>query len=559
MGAKARAMTTESRWRRRPILLPSLGLILLIAGATGWDILAGYRAHRVGAERQLTVLANAAAGQVEARLRAVDLLMADAARSIDLARWPDEDAVAALTARLADFPEVHSLVVVNAAGRMLDSPIRGRGGQADGLDLADREYFIYQRDHWRNGNLYIGAPLISRLDNQLTLPMSRPIVGAGGRFHGVVVAAIAPAYFERVLQPMAGEHGGAALLLSTGIFMARSPDGAGFVGHSIADSSLFRVLLPGAAAGVARVPGLSNVGGAIIEWGFKDDHLLAYRQLASYPLVVTVSVPLPAALQEWRLRAWQGAAEVLVLSAVVVVLAYLLERHLTERTELLRQLAVEATLAEERERQAIATDLHDGLGQLLYVARIRLGTLAKALPNVSVGAFSLADLDGILDEAIRQVRSLGSQLSPPVLKDLGLVPALEWLAEEIRRSYGLTVAVEDDGAPKPLTPVQSAILFRAVRELLINVAKHADSDFAMVRIGASDGWLRGSVEDRGIGMVDWQAKIAAGKGFGLASLRERLRFLKGTMRINTLPGIGTTVTLEMPFDPPSAATQEAST
>jgi len=215
----------------------------------------------------------------------------------------------------------------------------------------------------------------------------------------------------------------------------------------------------------------------------------------------------------------------------------------------LRQLAVEATLAEERERRAIAADLHDSLGQTLHVTRIKLGTLVKGLPDGHAYDALVGDLNDLLTEASRMVRSLTSQLSPPALRDFGLVPALSWLAEEIHRTYGLTVTLEDDGAPKPLTQAQAAILFRAVRELLINVSKHASVDSARISVRASDGRLFLSVADKGIGMGDWQAVMSARKGFGLASVRERILFLKGVMDVQAHPGGGTVVVLEMPFVP----------
>lgn len=223
------------------------------------------------------------------------------------------------------------------------------------------------------------------------------------------------------------------------------------------------------------------------------------------------------------------------------------DRHAAEHREYLRQLAVEATLAEARERQAIAMDLHDGLGQVLHVARIKLDALTKGLSTDSASRASAHDLDGLIADASREVRAMVSKLSPPALLDLGLLPALSWLVEEMQRVYGLKVTVEDDGAPKPLTQAQTAVLFRAVRELLINVSKHARVDTARVVVRARDGHLFLSVEDKGIGLTNWRAAIMAGKGFGLSGVHERIIFFKGAMGVQTEPGGGTTVILEMPF------------
>lgn len=224
-----------------------------------------------------------------------------------------------------------------------------------------------------------------------------------------------------------------------------------------------------------------------------------------------------------------------------------LEQRVVERTRELRRVAVEATLAEERERQAIARDLHDDLGQMLHVAKIKLGRLARPTTNAGRDAV-MADLNEVVAEASRMVRSLTSQLSPPMLHELGLGPALSWLAEEMGRSHGLMVAVEASGAMPPLPQAHSAILFRATRELLINVSKHAATDAARVMVSAPDQTLILSVVDRGAGMIDWQHAMAAATGFGLASVRERITFLGGAMDIRTAPGQGTTVTLALPVE-----------
>jgi PAS domain S-box-containing protein len=222
-----------------------------------------------------------------------------------------------------------------------------------------------------------------------------------------------------------------------------------------------------------------------------------------------------------------------------------LEKRVVERTEQLRQLAVKATLAEERERQTIAADLHDDLGQMLHVARIKLGSLGRA--RGAAAARLIEDLAGLLGDASGLVRSLASQLSPPVLRDLGLIPALGWLADELGRVYGLKVTVTDDGQPRPLTSAQAAILFRAVRELLINVFKHAHTDRAWVEVWGEAGTILVSVADRGIGLAAAADALPVSKGFGLVSLRERITFLKGTLSIAPHPEGGTIVTLSMPL------------
>ncbi|MGE5471569.1 MAG: PAS domain S-box protein [Bacteroidota bacterium] len=223
-----------------------------------------------------------------------------------------------------------------------------------------------------------------------------------------------------------------------------------------------------------------------------------------------------------------------------------LEQRVAERTEDIRRLTVEAVLAEGRERQAIARDLHDDLGQLLHVAKIRLDTLLKANATNEQRALTL-QVDDMLSKASQRLRSLTAQLSPPVLESLGLIPALSWLGENIEQTYHLAVEVEDDGEFKPLSMAQSLILFRAARELLINVFKHANSPLASLQTWRDGNCFVLRVSDAGVGIDDVAAALSGSGGFGMASLRERISYLNGEMTIETNPGNGTAISLRLPL------------
>lgn len=232
-----------------------------------------------------------------------------------------------------------------------------------------------------------------------------------------------------------------------------------------------------------------------------------------------------------------------------------LEALVSERTEQLRHLAKELTLAEERERQTIARDLHDDLGQMLYVVRLKLDSLMATAAQESRAP--LGELTALVVEASHMVRSLTSQLAPPILFELGLVPALGWLAEEIERNHGLLVDIEADGTSKPLGTAPAAFLFRTLRELLINVSKHAATPRAHISVRTIADQLELTVKDCGIGVADLDAALAGRRGFGLASIRERITFLGGAMEILTAPGDGTTVIIKMPIEPTTTLAAEA--
>lgn len=219
----------------------------------------------------------------------------------------------------------------------------------------------------------------------------------------------------------------------------------------------------------------------------------------------------------------------------------------------LRRAATAASLAEQRERRKLASDLHDDAGQLLSLASIKLGALADTVSGTST--ILVREVADVLAEARRRITSLSFQLSPPLLHDVGLVAATRWLADDLARRYGLEVTVvgSDELALGEATRVT---LFRAIRELLINVTKHAAVDRAGVRIWSDGAMARAEVTDDGVGFG-----LAAGQsGFGLLALRERLGQLGGTLSIERgTRGVGSRVIASVPLTDREGPEEGAST
>jgi signal transduction histidine kinase len=225
-----------------------------------------------------------------------------------------------------------------------------------------------------------------------------------------------------------------------------------------------------------------------------------------------------------------------------------LEKRVAQRTLQLRALATDLEIVGERERRQIARDLHDDLGQILAASRIRLAGLCEH-PSADVAAAALS-VDELIFRANNSIRSLAAQLAPDVLHELGLSPALEWLGEEMERTFDIKVTLRDDGLPKPLAPAARSILYRAVRELLINVAKHSQADTASVDAVCDSGRLFVTVSDPGIGFdVEAEATLrpAQTRGLGLLSLRERLTYIGGNVQLKSAPGSGTIAVLTAPL------------
>jgi len=218
-----------------------------------------------------------------------------------------------------------------------------------------------------------------------------------------------------------------------------------------------------------------------------------------------------------------------------------------ERASQLRALANELTQSEQRQRRRLAQMLHDQLQQLLIAAKFRVGALRSRISGEEQ-LEAVDKVDELLDESIMASRVLTIELSPPILYDGGLVPALEWLANWMREKHGLTTAVDADEEAEPASEDIRALLFEAVRELLFNIVKHAQIDEATVLVQRTpNDEITITVEDTGSGFDPVAAQERrGGAGFGLFSIRERFGLVGGRMDIDTAPGRGTRVVLRVP-------------
>lgn len=223
------------------------------------------------------------------------------------------------------------------------------------------------------------------------------------------------------------------------------------------------------------------------------------------------------------------------------------EERLAVYQSQLQTMASELSLAEERQRRQIASDLHDRIGQTLAVCNMKLGALRPTVKDRAL-AEALEEVRSLVHQSIQEVRSLTFEVSPPILYDLGFEPAVEWLAEECQRRHGLVCEFCDDGREKPLHDNMRVVLFQAIRELLFNVIKHARATRAKVTVGRKGDRVRIEVEDDGEGFDLSKLHGRGDGGFGLFSVRERLGYMRGQVEIESAPGKGTRVTLTAPLD-----------
>ncbi len=240
--------------------------------------------------------------------------------------------------------------------------------------------------------------------------------------------------------------------------------------------------------------------------------------------------------------------------AVLAFITDISERRAAERERLdyqrrLRSLASELSLAEERERRRIATGLHDHACQTLVLSKMKLERLRMSLPSEASDA--ITDICRTLDETIESVREMTFDLSSPALYRFGLEAALkELLKDKLKTEYGIRCTFHDDGLAKPLAEDVRILLFQSVRELLVNIIKHARARQVTLDIGRVNHSIRIVVADDGVGFdVAGVLAVPPGRqGFGLFNIRERMDFIGGTLRIDSQPGHGSRFALLAPLE-----------
>jgi PAS domain S-box-containing protein len=213
----------------------------------------------------------------------------------------------------------------------------------------------------------------------------------------------------------------------------------------------------------------------------------------------------------------------------------------------LRGLTSSITLAEEFERHKIATNLHEQIGQTLAVSKMKLGALREVATTREM-ICALDEIRELISQTIQDTRSLTFELSPPVLHEVGLKGALEWLVENFTNQGTIRYSFQDDGKTPHLDGNIRVLLFRATREILFNVAFHSNAVDANVNFSEDDKHVYISVKDNGVGFdpAKIDEKVAELSGVGLFSIRERINHLGGRLEVESGPGKGTRVTIVSP-------------
>lgn len=226
------------------------------------------------------------------------------------------------------------------------------------------------------------------------------------------------------------------------------------------------------------------------------------------------------------------------------------EEELRDYHARLRELSAALQSVREEERARIARELHDELGQQLTGFKMDLAWVGGRLSNEQPAVQDkIRDMKGLVDITVGSVRRIASELRPLMLDDLGLVPALEWLAEDFSKRTGIEVHLDLELGDLVLSEALATAMFRITQESLTNVARHAQARTVYIGTGQHDGRLLLTVRDDGMGMAPGAERKA--KSFGLVGMQERARFLGGEAHIHSTPGQGTTIQVSLPV--PQAA------
>jgi two-component system, NarL family, sensor histidine kinase UhpB len=224
--------------------------------------------------------------------------------------------------------------------------------------------------------------------------------------------------------------------------------------------------------------------------------------------------------------------------------------RLDEHRARLRALSLQIMGAQEEERLRIARELHDETAQVLASLLVRQRLIERS-PDPETLQRTLADLRALTSEALEGVRRMALELRPTMLDDLGLVAALEAFARTFSQRTGLTVEFRANGRPERLSPQVELVTFRVVQEALSNVGRHGGARRVVVSLDARPQALIVTVADDGRGFDPSAVLDSRQRSLGLFGMRERAALVGGQLSIDSAPGRGTSVCLEVPLGDPT--------
>jgi len=210
----------------------------------------------------------------------------------------------------------------------------------------------------------------------------------------------------------------------------------------------------------------------------------------------------------------------------------------------LQQLNQYIHTVREKERVLLSRELHDDLGQALTAVMIDLGSLKKIIPDEEKSKLKIDKISALVNDTIKTVQRLTSQLRPQIIDDLGLEAAVEWYAKDFSERTGITILIKLEPVGN-ITSDVSLIIFRILQEALTNIARHSKAKKVVIKLFVHNKMMRFEIADNGIGINE--KAIKSRNSFGLISMRERAKCFGGVLKIDSPEEGGTKVSLFLPI------------
>ena len=263
-----------------------------------------------------------------------------------------------------------------------------------------------------------------------------------------------------------------------------------------------------------------------------------------------------------------GTTALLLLSSIFIVTVYFNQKRfiasqkeklkileegkqqLKESHDKLRQLAAHLQSVREEERTHIAREIHDELGQMLTALKMDVALLQRKVknvnPNLNEAVNDMQAMSGLIDDTIKSVRKIATELRPEILDELGIKDAIEWETQIFRNRTGIECEFITNLNEQNLERDQATALFRILQETLTNIARHANATEVKVTLNHEDNELIMEITDNGKGITD--AETQGEKSLGILGMRERTMLLGGEFKIQGISGKGTKVIVRIPID-----------
>lgn len=479
-------------------------------------------------------------------------------------------------------PDPGSLWLLDARGNLVMDSTQFPSQR---VNFSEREYFVPQRD--KNIKSYIGPIVKGKVTGKYSFTISHRIDGRKDKFLGILVAAIDADSFTSFLHTInLGKDSVVAAFRTDGALIFRQPMEEGHLGKTYRHLELFNLSFKDFPSGIY----------ATDNWMDETKRFVAYRKIGGLPLIVATSVPIDSILQEWRIRLRYYIAIAIAIFFVLAGLSWFvyktvsreekekarainninrslqleitvrerieeqlksahddLELRVEQRTrelntanEQLRALSARLLSIREEERTRISREIHDELGQALTGLKMDLSWLVKKPP---ADGQSLADkvkpMTDLINNTIRTVRKISTELRPGVLDDLGLEAAIEWLVEDFKNRAQIECVSFSHLNGAIIGSDLSTALFRVLQEALTNVMRHAGATRVTISLRNDDGLIILDVEDDGKGITE--RDVNDPRSLGLLGIKERALLFGGNAHIEGSAGKGTILVIKVPL------------